>query len=402
MERGLVSLFGGVVSVLNRAGGVARALGVPVLRLSVDALEDAARAKEGGGDFGDPSYRDGLVALVDSIERDARLHTLGRLHMRTLITQALATRLRLVKLRRLRPDLDAPPAVAPLIVCGLPRSGTTYLHRLLSELDGAQPLPLWQLMEPIAGAGVDRRLKDAHARMARLAALSPTIDAQHYIRADLPDECAHLFKATFLCSLYWQAPAAGYLEWYLRAPVAPAYRDYRAMLAALAQPGRRLTLKDPFHARHLEELFAVIPDAMVVITHRDPLEVVPSFHKLTRTMQQVLTDELDVGRMVDLNTRWLRDVVDRMMGARGKVPAGRVLDVAYGDLVADPVATVERVRAHFGLPRGEAEISRVRRFVDENPQRKHGHNPYAASDFGQTPEQLAAIFGEYRAAHIAG
>jgi hypothetical protein len=259
---------------------------------------------------------------------------------------------------------------------------------------------MWELADPIPGPGPDRRLEAARARVERMRALAPEMDAQHFIRAELPDECGHLFKSTFLCSLYWQAPAYGYLEWYLRAPTLAPYRDYRALLALLARPGRRLTLKDPFHARHLESLLQVIPEAMVVVTHRDPVEVVPSLHKLARTMHAVVSDAVDAPRAVELDTRWLQDVADRHVRERERLPAGRVFDVAYRDLLIDPVAVVRAVCAHFGLPYDDAVDARLRRFVADNPQRKHGPNPYAAEEFGQRPESIAERFRAYRERYV--
>jgi hypothetical protein len=389
-----MSLLRVLVGVINRAGTTAKALGLPVERLSPAALEQAAARREGHDDFGDPGYRAGLDALVESIEADANLHTVARLHMRELLTELLVSRLRLARL----PASTPTPLVAPLIVCGLPRSGTTFLHRMLAERDDARALPLWELREPIRGPGPDRRLAAARARDARLVALAGArMDAQHLMRAELPDECGHLLKISMYSSLFWQVPVHGYLEWYLEADGAQPYREYRALLAVLAHPGQRLVLKDPFHAAQLPSLLAVLPEAMVVQTHRDPVEVVPSFNKLTTSFQALLSDDFDRARSVTLNLRWLQTVVRRNHEARAALAPGRLLDVRYGELLRDPFAVVDRVHAHFGLELDGAYADRLRRFIGENPQRKHGPNPYAAADYGQTTAAIAAAFADYRA-----
>lgn len=393
-----MTLLRRTVWAVNRVGAAARKLGVPIAPLSVAALEQAAMQEEGADDFGDGYHREGLQALVDAVEHEPSIHTAGRLHLRSLIVRELVTRLRLRRACQRDPALARGPTLAPIVVCGLPRSGTTFLHRLLAEAGDARSLPLWELMEPLPGPGPDRRLATARARMERLSALSgDVLDAQHFIRAELPDECGHLFKCTFFSSIYWQAPLHRYLDWYLRADPGPAYHDYRSLLGVLDRPGRRLVLKDPFHARHLSSLFEVLPEANVVVTHRDPVEVVPSFHKLTLSMHRVFSDEVDVPRTVEANTRWLHDLVQRSLDARPRLAAARIVDVGYRELVADPVGVVARIHDRFGLELDTPTRQRLERYVARNPQRQHGDNPYRAEDYGQRTAALAERFAAYRA-----
>jgi hypothetical protein len=392
-----MSLLRKATSLLNGVGTAAKAVGLSVGRLDPDELERNASRQEGHDDFGAPEYRKGLEMLVDSAERDANLHTLGRMHMRGLIIELLVTRLRLSRVKA-KASGNSKPMLPPLVVCGLPRSGTTFLHRMLAERADARPLPLWELREPIPERGKpDDRLARARARDKRLAALLPDdADAQHLVRAELPDECGHLLKVAFWSSLFWQVPAYRYLEWYLAADPTPAYRDYRALLDVLAKPDRRLILKDPFHARHLDRLLAVLPDAMVVQTHRDPVEIVPSFHKLATTYHALLSERFDRARTIALDMRWLQAIVHDGRELRAKLAPRRVFDVDYPELLADPLGVVDRMHAHFGLEFDENDRNRIARFVAENPQHKHGRNRYTAADFGQHDDEIAAAFAEYR------
>ncbi len=389
---------------VNAVGDTARWLGLARDTFEPDALVEAACRATGLSDLGDPSHRPALDALLRSCEHDANLHFIGRRHMRDLVVRALVTRLRLVDAVRTAPD--AGPSLPPLLVCGLPRSGTTFLHRLLAEADDTRALRLWELMDPLparpaAGAPPrpDTRRADVEARMARLRRLAPAnLDAQHVMRADLPDECGHLLKPAFLSSLYWMAPVTGYVECYPHHDAGPAYQDYRRLLGLLqTDPTRRYVLKDPFHALNLPALFAALPDAMVVQTHRAPAEVVPSLHKLAFTTQAVLSDGIDPARVVATNTTWLETVATRSVDDRARVPAGRVLDIDYRDLLADPVGIARRVHLHFGLPWSDALDARLAAFVAENGQRRHGDNPYAPEDYGQTTEGIDARFEAYRA-----
>jgi hypothetical protein len=135
---------------------------------------------------------------------------------------------------------------------------------------------------------------------------------------------------------------------------------------------------------------------MIVQTHRDPVETVPSFHKLAMTAHATLCRRLDVPRTVEAHMRWLEHHVDRNAAARAALPAGAVFDVDYGALVRDPVATVAAVHAHFGLPFEARLEERLDAWLAENGQRRFGDNPYTATAFGQRPEEIAERFSEYR------
>jgi hypothetical protein len=341
-----------------------------------------------------PQVLEGLAAWCEAVEAAADLRMLARVQLRRIGVEALDNRARLDAIvARGRPA----PRRRLLVVCGLPRSGTTLLHRMLCLAGDAVGVPFWQLVNPIPGPGRDRRRASADLRLRVMARVTPvSLDAQHVIRADLPDECTHLLRPSFLSSFFWQAPLYGWLDWLLRQDVSGAYADWHAFLGLLEPEGRRLVLKDPFHTGHLREIHRVAPDAMIVQTHRDPVETVPSFHKLATTAHATLCRRLDVPRTVEAHMRWLEHHVARNEEARKALPPGAVLDVQYGALVRDPVATVAAVHAHFGLPFDAALEGRMRAWLAGNGQRRFGDNPYSAAAFGQAPEAIAERFADYR------
>jgi hypothetical protein len=372
-------------------------------RFEPEALWSAAIRSEGHDDFGPAaaSLRRGLEVYCESLERDAQPHGLGRFYLhRRVCGIGLRASLRIAA--SVRAGLG--PARPPLVVCGLPRSGTTLLHRLLEQADGAAGIPFWQLADPMPPPrGPDRRRRKAELSLSRLRRMVPlSLDAQHVVRPDLSDECGHLLRCSFVGSMPWQIPAFGWLEWSLQQDLGPAYRQWAAFLHHLEPPGRRLVLKDPFHAGCLAALLAACPGATLVQTHRDPLEVVPSFHKLCTTMHAVLVPRLDLPRTIEAHTRWLEHVVERNAEGRRVLAAtgrgDRVIDVRYAELLADPIAVVERIHGHLGIPTTAAELDRMRAWLASNHQRKHGPNPYDARAFGQRPEELAERFAAYREA----
>jgi hypothetical protein len=365
-------------------------------RFDPEALLREAMAAEQTDDLGpEPeALRDALATYAESVERDARPHGLGRSYLYERIF-----RMSLVARLRLAPHLTpgARPRRPPLVVCGLPRSGTTLLHRLLALADDAAGIPLWQLLEPIPPKdGPDRRRDHAVRNLEWLGRLVPvSLDAQHLVRPDLPDECGHLLRASFMGSMPWQVPAYGWLQWSLRVDPGPAYRVWAAFLAVLEPEGRRLVLKDPFHAGNLAALLACCPDACVAQTHRDPLELVPSFHKLATTIHRVLVPAIDLPRTVRAHMEWLETLVERNAEARRALAPARVVDVGYRALVADPLGEVARIHDAFGLPLTATHEERIARWMVEHPRREHGPNPCSVAEYGQTDDEIRTRFAGY-------
>lgn len=379
----------------DAVGEAGRRVGLQAGLLDAEVMLGRAAEAEGHAEFGAGTAAM-LTTLVGSLKQDTRLAYHGRLHMDAMLRGSLQVRLRLEAARRREPAIDRPPSSPPLIVCGLPRSGTTLLHRLLTLADDARPLVLWELMEPLAGAGVDRRREESDGKLRRLQRVVPvSLDAQHFIRGDLPDEDGHLFKPSFVSSLQYQAPALGWLRAMLADDLEVGYRNWRALLVLLAAPGRRLVLKDPFHARRLATISRLVPEAMIVRTHREPAEVVPSFHKLTMTMHAVTCTGLDVPAIVAANTEWIESITDACLAAP---TMARVVDIDYRALVRDPVATARAIHERFGLGWSDTLEGRMRGFVAANGQRKHGENRYDAAAFGQTADGLRERFTAYRRA----
>jgi hypothetical protein len=373
-------------------------------RFDPDRLWDAVATAEGSDDFGPDAgqLREGLAVYCESIERDVHPHGLGRFYLhRRVCGLSLRARIRVAASAHAR----LRPARPLLIVCGLPRSGTTMLHRLLELADGATGVPLWQLAEPIPPRNEpDRRRERVEVSVARLQSIMPlNLDAQHMVRSDLSDECGHLLRNSFMGSMQWQVSAYGWLDWALRQDSRPAYRQWAAFLHHLEPPDARLVLKDPFHAANLEELLEQCPTATIIQTHRDPVQVLPSFHKLCTTMHAVLMRKLDVPRTVEAHMQWLTHLLARnQQGRRALAESGRsdrLIDVRYEALLADPIAVVARIHEHAGFPLVGAEVDRMRAWLTDNHQRKHGDNPYSAEAFGQRPQEIVERFADYRREH---
>lgn len=391
---------------LNRADRALRAIGVRPLPFRPDALLEAAARRARLDDFAeDAVFREGLEVLCRAAEEDARFTLVGRTIIRQFVIRALVNRLRTVEAQRREPEIAQTPLVPPLIVIGLPRSGTTILHHLLAQDEQARPLRFWELMEPLPGTGPgpDRRRDDLARLIGQVRRADTGLDAKHHFDADHPEECMLLLDGTLTSLSFWVfAPVYGYLTWLQRQDHRAPYRTYRWLLQAFqrAAPGRRLTLKAPAHTAALGALLEAVPEALVVETHRDPAEVVPSTHSLLHSLHAIVTDLVDVPRFAEANMIHLEHMIAGSEAGRAAAPRA-VLDVAYDEIVGEPLACVRRIRAHFGLPDDARFADRARRLVAARPRDKYGRHQYAAEDFGSSPGAIRERFARYHARYQA-
>ncbi len=394
--------------VANRALGLfERTLGVRPSLAPHDLLE-AARRGTGLSDFGDPAFREPLAKLIDSIEDEARLHPLGRFITRTRIVSALKTRLLLTELLKRRPEIEDRRIVRPIVIVGLPRTGTTFLHRLLAtDVDRIRALRSWEALMPVPRSldGAAKGRIDAAVRSeSALAYMAPDFFAVHPIDARGPEEEILLLDLSFrstVAEATMRVPS--FAAWLETVDQSPAYRFMASALKALewqrapAYRGFRWVLKTPHHLEWLEELPKVFERPVIVWTHRAPNEVVASFCSMIAHGRGVFSDQVDpheIGRF------WLRKgkrMVDRAMARRGSIDAD-VIDVKYEDLLRDPVGTALMIEERAGLPLDPRARARMLEGKRREVKDRHGVHRYALQYFGLTEADVARAFSDYRAA----
>ncbi len=363
-----------------------------------DRLEERARRTCGLLDLGPDEYREGLEVLCRSAEQDADLNAFGRVVMQIQIHNALVTRLLRIEARARTPEVFEAPLPPPLIIVGLPRSGTTFLHRMLSLAPDARALTTWEVRRPLPDRGIDLRRAMAALQIGAFKMAMPGVDAKHRIDLDEPEECMFLLDSSLCSAAFWIfGPIYGYVEWLLDQDLRPAYRVYREHLQMFAagSPGRRLVLKAPFHTPYLEELIGAVPEAMVVQTHRDPVKITSSVNSLFASYHGAACRDLDVGRMARVNLDLLTRMARGSMEARAHIGEDRVLDVSHAALVEDPIGVVRRIHSHHGLPfDGEYEAT-LEAYLERRPRRRFGKHEYSADEFGMTDAEIAAEFTAY-------
>ena len=392
-------------NVLAIADVLAGRLGFLRRRIAAERLLQIAQRRTGLTDFGDTSWLEPLQTLLDSVVAEASLSVVGR-----IATSWDAVRF-LMNLLRLREAESHTPAILreridrPVFITGLPRSGTTFLHRLLMA-DPANRAPLvWQTIYPYPTQdGVDRRIGQVTKQLKAFERLAPEFRGLHPLFATSPQECseitAHVFRSLRFDTTY-EIPS--YRSWLDDAGHVPAYRFHKRFLQHLqhqqmtsGQGGGRWVLKCPDHVFALEALRAVYPDARLVFVHRDPVNVLLSVAKLTEVVRAPFTRQLDpiaIGRQE--SARWLEGARQMIRAERDVRRDNAICHVHHLDLITDPLATVAGVYRQVGLRLSTDAEARIARLIER--QRNGGYAPHAYrfEDHGLDAATERAKFRDY-------
>lgn len=373
----------------------ANRLGRPVasrIRLDEDSLRAAAQRASGLSDFGDASFREPLRALLRSLECDARLSPFGRVATRGLLVQLLTSRLRIEDLIARHPEILREEIVRPIVIAGLPRTGTTHLHNLVSQAPELRSLPYWESLEPVppprdrvAPGAPDPRIARCAKGLALMHRVVPLFPLMHEMTPEARHEEIQLLALQFSTMLFessYRVP--GYRDWYKAADQRPAYAYLRRCLQALQwlRGPRRWVLKSPQHLEQIGPLLETFPDARVVQTHRDPVRITASLCTMIAygmRMNAARVDPHEVGAI------WSARVEDLLRGSveqRHLLPPGQVMDVHFQEFMKDDLATVQKVFEFAGQPWTEAADRAIRAYLDASPRGRHGQIDYRLEDVG--------------------
>jgi hypothetical protein len=368
---------------------------------TIEDLHASATKITGLSDFGKPDYLDGLSALLESYERDAQLTLLGRKVARSFLRGALVARSLSEAGFAQHPEAATVPVERPIFVTGLPRTGTTALHRLLTADPAHQGLEMWLTEFPQPRPPRDtwtdnpifQRLDEAFNRHH---IENPEFMGVHYMSASEVEECWQLLRQSaksisYECLAYLPT----YSAWLAEQKWNDAYARHKQNLQLIGLPDRdrRWVLKNPSHLFALDALMDVYPDALVIQTHRAPKTAIASACSLAAHATTGWSDHFTgdvIGRsQLDLWSRGLHSFT----AARSRYPAAQFIDVEYRDFVGDPLGTVNSIYSHFGLPLTDAASSAMDAMHAESRSggRKPAHQ-YTLEDFGLSPADIEKAF----------
>ncbi len=340
-------------------------------------------------------FGDAFATLVASLEREADLDAFGTLAARTDLRGKLVNLKRMDAAERRAPLIRAREVHAPIVITGLPRSGTSFLHSILARHAALLAPRTWQVIDPLPD--------DADASRARVSRelrffgrLVPDLLKLHPLSADAPQECSEILGHVFRSLRYettFSVPT--YRAWLASHGLEPAYRFHRRFLQHLQgeRPTGRWVLKSPDHVFCLASLRSVYPDVVLVFVHRDPARVLASVARLTELLRMPFAREVDrlsIGRQVLGDwMRGMRLIIDEA----DRDPA--ILHVRYDDLVVDPVGRASAILDACGLDRSGPALASMEEHVAGDPSGGYGTNRYQPDAYGIDPTAFADLRAEY-------
>ena len=375
----------------------------------VDDLHASAERATGLTEFGPDgdNHREGLACLLDSLHADAGLTPEGSKYFRATLKGAIAARLLAEDGIARRPEVLGTKVERPIFVTGLPRTGTTALHRLLGADPAHQGLELWltevpQPRPPREQWDSDPTYTGIRDLYAGFMTEHPDFGGVHYISADDLEECWQLLRQSFTSVSYeCLAYLPSYSRWLAGADWRPAYARHKRNLQLIGanDPGKRWVLKNPSHLFALDALLDVYPDAVIVHTHRDPVKSMASMCSLAEhaagTWSTGFTRERIGRTQLELWSRGLSEFT----AARAHHPEATFVDVTHSELLDDAGAAVRKVYAAAGAEY-TADVEAA--VIAENAKSLSGarapKHSYTLADYGLSAADVEAAFDGYRGA----
>ncbi|MBB5699728.1 sulfotransferase family protein [Sphingomonas yantingensis] len=368
-----------------------------------DRLREEAIRRAGHDDFGADDYREGYDRLLGELD-GIGLSDAGASAMREQIVDYLTGRLRSVAGFKQQRDAMARPIARPLIITGIVRSGTTALHKLLSMDPQFQGIEHWITFAPQPRPA--RRdwpgnpdFERASAKLAAMAAVAPEVIEDHGMAVDTVEESLHLLPQSFCSNMFpSQTSIPAYDAWYKATDDTFSYRHFADNLRLIGanDPDRTWLLKNPTDTFSLQQVLNVFPDAMIVQTHRDPLQAVPSIVNLLAGAHRFYVGEhADMAKVFAREQEMWALAVERADAVKATIP-GRAIDIDFGQFVRDQMSVVHKIYDHFDLTLSSAAETAMRDWLAANPRRSTTMQRFTPEDWGGSTGSLVERYAAYR------
>lgn len=373
--------------------------------LRVDDLLAAARRRTGLTEFGDDWFVEPLTVLTTALTDEARLSALGLELTRRRLTALLADRLRLRALHRAHPAIQDQDVAVTAEICGLPRTGSTLLHRLLAASPRLTSTMSWETSYPVPfpgeGGAATERKRRARDRAELFLKMSPEFADIHTIEWDGPEEDVILLDRTFTSmsfDSFYRVPSYG--TWLRAADQTPAYRELREWLQVLqwqdpARHGRPWVLKSPHHLTAVDTVLDTFAGCKIVMTHRSPVDAVPSYASMVVSIMKQYSDEVDPAAVGPYWSARFATTLRDFAAVRARRP-DRFVDVRFATMLTDPRAQAVRVLGELGRTADDADLRAFDAYLARNRAQRHGSHAYTAADFGLSTARLARDFAFYQ------
>jgi hypothetical protein len=368
---------------------------------------EQVRAETGLTDLGesDPGFHERLDVLLAGLRDEAGLSPFGVVSNHALLVGLLRSRLLITDLLDRHPEIRDIPIAAPIVIVGLPRTGTTHLHNLISADPALRSLPYWESLEPVLAPSEMPGRGEPDPRVARTQVAVDLIDAalplfkrMHEMTVDHVHEEIQLL-AVDLSSMLFEttAPMPTWRDYYLAHDQTPHYAYLKTVLQVLTwlRGGDRWVLKSPQHSEQLPALLSAFPDATFVVTHRDPVSVTASVCTMIAYSARMNVDRPDPEELGRYWSARVEDLLTACARDRDLLPQAQAVDVRFHEFMADDFTMVERIYAVAGQPMTAAARAGMRAFLDAHPRGRHGTVVYDLADFGLDPAERRRALSAY-------
>jgi hypothetical protein len=366
-------------------------------------MRSRATSEIGLDDFGEREHEATFEVLASAVDRSEILSPVGRLMMHAQLLQLLKNRLLLTDLLARHPEIDEIEIARPIIICGLPRTGTTHLHNLTAADPALRSLPYWESLEPIplpaeVGVDPDPRLARCEMGMQFVNQAMPHFKRMHEMTTWHVHEEIQLLAMDFSTMFFESLTLLPrWRDYYLSHDQTPHYRYMKRVLKALQflRGGNRWVLKSPQHLEQFGPLRETFSDATFVVTHRDPAAVVTSMATMAAYTARMYHDPVDP----ELFGRYWADRLEVMLWAcvrdRERLPTEQSIDVRFDEFMADDTAMVRRIYELADQSFTDDVEATMAAYMSDHPRGRHGRIDYRAEDVGLDRSLLEQRFGFY-------
>jgi hypothetical protein len=388
------------VRIFNGFGALLEKTRFPSTRMLAPDLIETAKRRCGLNDFGEGEFFDALSRLLDSSQDEAQLNLVGKIALKTDVVETLCTRLQMERDRQLYPDIKRQEIREPLFIVGLPRSGTSVLHRLLgADPEHRAPL-MWEVRSPSPPTRDDekRRIQRAAQSCNFFNWLVPTFRYAHAVGAEVPQECVSLMTPTFLSDQFdtmYYVPS--YRAWFFQQDLRPAYDYHRRFLQHLQfrRTARRWILKAPTHMSALPPLLSVYPDALFVQAHRTPVDAMASVSSLVTILRSAFSDAVAPSVVCREAIDYWSDAMEKFLPERDRLPDNRICDIQYEEIRREPIQAVRRIYEFFGWSLSREAEQNMRVLIANQAKRESANHRYNLSQFGASADDVLSGFAPY-------
>jgi len=376
-----------------------------------ESLIAQAAGQTGLSDFGDDWFFANIDALIPSLNKQAKLSAEGIYGAQHMIVSGLVNRLRHVQLVKDNPEILDEQVNVTAVLTGLPRTGSTMLHRMLAAAPKLTGVRWYETQNYVPLEGEVRgnpapRLEAAKGVLAYMLEAIPELMSIHPMDIEQPDEeviiLGQLFSSSMIESTYF---VPDYAEWLSGQDPRKAYDDLIQILQSLqwqdpSRKGKRWVLKTPGHLMGLQTVLEVFPDAKIVMTHRNPVSTIPSYCSMEASLYKMGSTDISNAEIGSYWMKRLKDWLDNFMAVRANADSDRFIDVSYKSLLTASSQEGMRVLSAAGIPMSSEIKTGMEEWIEANRREHRAAHKYSLQDFGLDEDDIRTKYGDYISQYV--